>query len=159
MNTSSTTLTTLATGAVGALALGLLTACGGASGTEDGGSPAVTITSPTDGTTVGSDVQVTWKTNVELGPPESGRDHVHVFVDGHSNDYTVVGGHSFMVTGLSPGPHSIDVTLQHADHSSAGGDDEVDVTVSPNGQAPASQGSSPSDSPSPSPSSTPRYGY
>ncbi len=61
-----------------------------------------------------------------------------MFVDGRSNDYTVVGGNSFTVKGLTPGHHTIDVTLQHADHSSAGAEDEVDVTVSPTGTAPTS---------------------
>jgi hypothetical protein len=44
-----------------------------------------------------------------------------------------VGGNSFTVEGLSPGEHTIDVTLQHADHSSAGAEDHVDVTVNGSG--------------------------
>jgi hypothetical protein len=125
-------------GVVAVLASGLLAACGGDSDASGGSSPSVSITSPADGATVGSDVEVSWDTSARLGEPETGRDHVHVFVDGHSNDYTVVGGNSFTVTGLSPGKHTIDVTLQHADHSSAGAEDEVEVTVSPSGQAPSS---------------------
>ena len=155
MNTSfqARTLKRLAIGSVGALAFGLLAACGGSSGAA-GGSPSVTITSPADGATVGGDVEVAWDSSVELGPPDSGRDHVHVFVDGHSNDYTVVGGNSFTVKGLSPGEHTLDVTLQHADHSSAGAEDEVTVTVGANGQSPAGHQSSPATQPSAS-----GYGY
>jgi hypothetical protein len=134
-------LKALSLGAVLVTAGALLAACGGGSDAS-GGSPSVSITSPADGATVGRDVEVSWDTSEQLGPPDSGRDHVHVFVDGHSNDYTVVGGNSFTVTGLSPGKHTIDVTLQHADHSSAGAEDEVDVTVSPSGVAPTAPPSS-----------------
>lgn len=146
MNTS---VKRLAAGSAGALALGLLAACGGSSGASGGGAPSLSITSPADGATVGNNVKVTWNSSAALGPPDSGRDHVHVFVDGHTNDYTVVAGHSFTVTGLAPGHHTLDVTLQHADHSSAGAEDEVGVTVEGSGKAPAS----------PSGSSSPRYGY
>ena len=70
-----------------------------------------------------------------------------------STSNTVVGGTEFTVTGLSPGDHTIDVTLQHADHSSAGAEDSVNVTVT---------GAGGSSSPSPSPSeseSSDRYDY
>jgi hypothetical protein len=128
--TLTPTLRALALGAAGAATLGLLAACGNSSGTASGsGSPTLAITSPANGAAVGRNVQVAWNSSAKLGPPSSGNDHVHIFVDGHSNDYTVVGGNSFMVKGLTPGKHTIDITLQHADHSSAGADDTVDVTV------------------------------
>lgn len=146
----------LAAAAVATLASGLLAACGSSSASGSGSdSPTITITSPADGATVGTDVQVTWDSNVDLGPPDTGRDHAHVFVDGHANDYTVVGGDSFMLKGLSPGKHTIDVTLQHADHSPAGAEDDVQVDVSRT----TSTGSSGGSTPSPSDASTPRYGY
>ena len=134
----------LAGGAVAVLAAGLLAACGntdssGGSG-SGGDSPSLSITSPSEGDSVGGTFTVKWDANVELGDPDTGRDHVHVFVDGNSNDYTVVGGDSFEVTGLSPGEHTVDVTLQNADHSPAGAEDLVDVTVSGSGGT-----SSPSD--------------
>ena len=47
-------------------------------------------------------------------------DHVHVFTDGHTGDYTVVPTTTFQIKTLSPGRHTIGVTLQHADHSPAG---------------------------------------
>jgi hypothetical protein len=118
-----------------AAALVLLAACGSDSGAagKDGGSPEITITSPSDRGNVGRTFEVKWDSNVELGETDTGRDHVHVFVDGHSNDYTVVGGNEFTVKGLSPGKHTVNVTLQHADHSSAGAEDEVDVNVGASG--------------------------
>lgn len=126
----------LAGGAVAVLAAGLLGACGNTNatgGNRGGGAPNLTITSPSEDDTVGGTFTVKWEANVDLGEPETGRDHVHVFVDGNANDYTVVGGDSFQVSGLSPGEHTVDVTLQHADHSSAGAKDQVDVTVSGSG--------------------------
>ena len=115
-------------------ALGLLAACGDdeASAGSDGGS-GLTITTPDDGATVGTTFDVTWDSDVELGEPDTGRDHVHVFVDGHSNDYTVVGGNEFTLEDLSPGEHTVNITLQHADHSSAGQEDEISVTVDEDG--------------------------
>jgi hypothetical protein len=134
----------LAGGAVAVLAAGVLTACGNQDATGGSGSgsdsPSLSITSPSEGDTVGSSFTVKWDSNVELGEPDTGKDHVHVFVDGNSNDYTVVGGDSFEVTGLSDGKHTVDVTLQNADHSPAGAEDQVDVTVSGSGGT-----SSPSD--------------
>lgn len=150
MATAAKTLTVAAITLAGA---GLLTACGSSSDDSGGGSPTLSITSPTAGEKVGQSVDVTWDSSVELGEPDTGRDHVHVFVDGESNDYTVVGGNEFTVTGLTPGAHTIDVTLQHADHSSAGASDEVDVMVTGAG------GSSPSPSPSESDTSSGRYDY
>jgi hypothetical protein len=122
--------TRLALGTTAVALAALLAACGddAAGAGSDGASP-LTITSPTDGADVGSSVKVSWDSSVELGEPDTGRDHVHVFVDGQENDYTVVGENEFTVEGLSPGEHTINVTLQHADHSSAGAEDEVDVNV------------------------------
>ena len=137
--------------ALSVVGAGLLAACSDSSA-SDGGNPTLNITSPSAGAKVSSSVDVAWDTNVKLGEPDTGLDHVHVFVDGQSNDYTVVGSDHFMVTGLTPGAHTIDVTLQHADHSTAGASDEVEVTVTKSG------GSSPSPTPSDTGSSG-RYDY
>lgn len=137
---------TLAGGLGSAAALVLLAACGAASGSDSGGGdPALTITSPSDGAAVGSTFDVKWDTDVKLGDPDTGLDHVHVFVDGHANDYTVVGGHQFTIKGLPPGEHTVDVTLQHADHSPVGPEDEIHVDVGAAGGG----SSTPSDTASP----------
>lgn len=131
----------------GAALVALIAAgCGSSSddtaSTSGGGGPKLTITSPEDGASLKQPFMITWDSSVKLGPPDSGRDHVHVFVDGKSNDYTVVGGNSFQLKGLSPGQHELDVTLQHADHSSAGAEDKVNVTVSGGGGGGQSSSSS-----------------
>jgi hypothetical protein len=146
---------TIALGSAAA-ALAVLAACGSDAGASSkGGSPELTITSPADGATVGSAVRIQWKSSVKLGPTDTGRDHVHVFVDGKSNDYTVVGGNEFMLKGLSPGQHTLDVTLQHADHSPAGAEDAVKVDVDGSGSAGAT--TPPDDTSTEDPG--PGYGY
>lgn len=148
-------LRTLAVHGGAAVALVTLAACGsGSDGSGSGdGSPHVTITSPSDGAHVGTSFDVSWDSSVKLGPTDTGRDHVHVFVDGKSNDYTVVGGNDFTLKGLSPGEHTVNVTLQHADHSPAGAEDEVKVDVGGSGA------SSPTTPPEDSDSPDPGYGY
>ena len=130
-------------GAVAVLAAGLLAGCGdqSSSGGSSSGSdsPSVSITSPNEADTVGTDFMVKWDSNVSLGDPDTGKHHIHIFVDGATSDYTVVGGSEYEVKGLSPGKHTVDVTLQNADHSPTGAEDQVDVNVSGSG------GSSPSD--------------
>lgn len=144
--------TTLAVGGVAA-ALVALAGCGSDSGGgSSGGAPTLRITSPSDGADVGQSFDVSWDTSVELGETNTGRDHVHVFVDGKSDDYTVVGGNDFKLTGLSPGKHEVDVTLQHADHSPAGAEDKVEVNV-------AAGGASAPGSPTTSQAPDPGYGY
>jgi hypothetical protein len=112
----------------------------GGGGDGGGGDAAITITSPKDGDTVQVPFTITYETEAELGKPETGKDHVHVFTDGNENDYTVVGGNSFEITDLSPGEHTINVTLQHADHSPVGPAAEITVTVG--GSAPGGGGGS-----------------
>ena len=91
--------------------------------------PKVTITSPQNGAAVGSSVPIKFTTSVPIGPLDTGKDHVHVFVDGNTNDFAVITAHQTTVKNLSPGKHTIGVTLQHADHSPAGAQDQVTVTV------------------------------
>lgn len=120
---------------VTAALLGLLAGCGGSSttstaaGSGGGGGGALRITSPAPGADVTEPFMLTWSSKAALGPPDSGKDHVHVFVDGKSNDYTVVGGNQFQIKGLSAGKHTLQVTLQHADHTPVGPSSSVSVTV------------------------------
>jgi hypothetical protein len=100
-----------------------------ASGSNSSSAPSVTITSPKSGAKVGSSFPVTFKSSVQIGALETGEDHVHVVIDGNTNDFTVVTAHKTMVKNLSPGKHTVGITLQHADHSSAGAQDQVTVMV------------------------------
>ena len=113
----------------------VITSCGSASGndTDDTGTKSggekLRITSPADGATVQVPFMLSWDSTVPLGPPDTGKDHVHVYVDGDESDYTVVGGTSSQVKELPPGEHTVEISLQHADHSPVGPESEVSVTV------------------------------
>jgi hypothetical protein len=130
---------------VAALGLAALTACGSDDTTASagsGGGKQLAITSPANGATVKTPFMLTWQAGVPLGPPDSGKDHVHVYVDGNENDYTVVGGHRFTVKNLTPGEHEIEISLQHADHTPVGPESKVSVTVAGGG---GGESSTPSD--------------
>ncbi len=125
-----------------AVAAVTLSACGsGGEGAptsaNKGGDPKVTITSPADGANVQMPFLLKWDSTVPLGPPDTGKDHVHVFVDGNSNDYTVVGGTQFQIKDLRPGKHKIGISLQRADHSPVGPKSATTVTVGGGGSSPS----------------------
>jgi hypothetical protein len=129
--------------AVSAVALVGAAGCGGSTtqGTGGGqaqdqetsaaaaGAPRVTITSPKNGAEVGKSFPLMFTSSVPIGALETGADHVHVVVDGDTSDFSVVTARRTMVTNLSPGRHTVGITLQHADHSPAGAQDQVTVMV------------------------------
>lgn len=132
--------------ALAAAALTTLAACGSSSGGSTSasagkGGDKVTITSPANGASVKEPFMLTWDSTVALGPPDSGKDHVHVYVDGKTNDYTVVGGNQFQVKNLTPGKHKVEISLQHADHSPVGPKSAINITVTGGGSSPSSSDS------------------
>jgi hypothetical protein len=116
-----------------------LSACSGAGASGDGeggaagGGPALTITSPSEGANVQTPVTLEFTSSEEIGPTDTGKHHVHVVIDGKTNDYTVVTSTTHQITDLAPGRHVIGVTLQHADHSPAGASAQVNVNVTGGG--------------------------
>lgn len=115
---------------------GTTNAGGGDAAAGGGGGSALSITSPADGATVSQPFMLKFQTTAQLGEPDTGRDHIHVFADGKEDKYTVVPGDSFEMKDLSSGKHTIGVTLQRADHSPAGASAQITVNVS-GGGAPA----------------------
>jgi hypothetical protein len=111
--------------------------CGGGENSDGGGGTAAgggggggfSISSPEDGADVPSSFTLEVSSDETLGPPESGEHHVHVFYDGNSDKYTVVESSTFEVSGLDPGEHTVTASLRNADHSAAGPEDEITVTV------------------------------
>jgi hypothetical protein len=97
-----------------------------ASSGGSGGSEQITVTSPEDGAEVTMPLTLKFDAG-DIGPEETGKDHVHIFVDGEESDYTVVTENTFEIEGLSEGEHTINITKQHADHSPTG--DETEITV------------------------------
>jgi hypothetical protein len=98
-----------------------------------GGSKDLAITAPEDGAEVSLPFTLDLAAGVPLGAPETGNDHVHVFYDGDDSEYEVVTSDSFQVTDLSPGEHTITASLRNADHSPAGTDVTIHVTVTGGG--------------------------
>lgn len=137
-------------GAIAAVVL-FAAACGGSGGTGSGGGgggdsgkAGVTITSPKDGASVSEPFMLKFNAP-DIGPTSSGKDHVHVFVDGKESEYTVVTKSPFMIKGVPSGEHTINITRQHADHSPTGAKDEIKVNIT-SGGAPSSSSSSSSSS-------------
>ena len=140
-----------------AFALSMLAVACSNTASAGGGGDTLSISAPSDGGQVSEPFTVTLNSNQALGDPSTGDDHVHLCFDGASCDsgsYQIVYGDSAQVKGLSPGQHTIEASLRHADHSAAGPTATITVTVT--GSATAQSGGS---NMPPSPSSTGGYGY
>jgi hypothetical protein len=105
----------------------------GGGGDAGGGGKTLEITSPADGDAVEVPFTVELSSSEELGPTESGVHHVHVFFDGDDEEYMVVESESVEVTDLPEGEHVVNASLRNADHSPAGVETEVTVTVGAGG--------------------------
>lgn len=100
-----------------------LSGCGSDSNAAsgDGGKPTLVITAPGNGANVQARVTLKFTPSKGIGAADSGKDHVHVIIDGKTDDYTLVTSTTYEIKSLPTGQHLIGVTLQHADHSPAGG--------------------------------------
>jgi plastocyanin len=78
-----------------------------------GGSPTISIISPTNGATVPSTFSVTVSTS-NFNIPTRG--HIHVYLDSLQN-YQLGPGPTFTFTNVAPGTHTIWAQLQNPDHS------------------------------------------
>ena len=90
------------------------------------------IASPADGDAVGESFDLEIDSSVDLGEPDTGLHHVHVFYDGNESDgeYDLVYEESFTVERqLGEGEHTVRAVLANADHSLTDASDEVTVTV------------------------------
>jgi hypothetical protein len=129
------------------------TACGssGSSGSSSGGGGAtLKIGSPANDASVSEPFKLTFTSSEPIGPTDSGKDHVHLYVDGNTGSYQVITSSPTEVKNLSPGKHMLRLTLQHADHSPVGPEAQITVTVS---------GGTGGSSPTPSSGSSGGYGY
>lgn len=120
--------------------IALLALLGAACGSEDGGSDTtsdagagggdvLTIAAPEDGAEVSLPFTLEMESSDPLGAPETGDHHVHVFYDGDDSEYEVVTTDTFEVTNLPPGDHTLTASLRNADHSPAGTDVTIELTV------------------------------
>lgn len=129
-------------GGIMAAALLLMAACGSrdtasegeGAGPAAGGGPSISITDPKDNATVTQPFTLKVESSEDLGETGTGKDHFHLTFDGKLDDYTVEPDGEVQIEKLSPGRHTIKVTLQHADHSPVGPEDQVTVMVHGEGQ-------------------------
>lgn len=83
--------------------------------------PAITFTSPTEGSTVtGADQTVAFSvSNFQVQAPkdtnEAGKGHLHGFLDG--GQYIPIAATSYKLTGLTSGAHKFKLVLQNNDHT------------------------------------------
>jgi len=123
--------------AVAAIAL-LVAACGGDDGatTASGeGGMTLSITSPDDDAEVSLPFTVELDSSEELGPTDDGVHHVHIYWDGDDSEYTVVEADSVEVTQAPEGEHTLNASLRNADHSAAGVETEITLTVGSGGDS------------------------
>jgi hypothetical protein len=134
--------------AVSVVLLALAAACGGGFGGSDQSGATLSISDPKDGSSTAVPFTVTVESSAPLGDTGTGKHHVHIWFDGHSDKYVIGYTNQVKITDLSPGQHTMTVSLRNPNHSEAGVDKTMTITVS---------GGSPAPSPSNAPSSG--YGY
>lgn len=106
----------------------------------DGAGQSLTVVEPVSGANVTLPLRVRLDSSVPLGPTESGEHHVHVWFDDNEADYLIVESDVTQVTTAPAGQHTMHVSLRNANHSAAGVEAAVPVTVG--GGAPAKPQSS-----------------
>ncbi len=107
---------------------------GGAAGAGRGLS--IAIDEPADGADVSGQFAVSMTPSVDVGEPETGLHHIHLYYDGATDegDYDMVFGDSTTVTRLlEPGEHTIEAVIVNADHSLT--DARTSITVNVTGSA------------------------
>lgn len=124
-------------------------ACGDDGGSADvaaadgDGEFTLEIVSPSDGDEVGLPFALEFSTDAEIGPPDSGLHHVHVFVDGDMENFEIVDAETWEITadseilaGVESGERVLTVTLHTAGHEPVGATDEVTVNLTEGGGQP-----------------------
>lgn len=115
------------------------------------GKPTLSVSEPGTSAAVSVPFTVKINTNVRLGEPESGDYHVHVYFDNNVNKYIVMTSDTARITDAPAGVHVMHLSLRHANHSAAGVETSIQVTIGSGGSVASPE---PTRSPSPSPSAT-----
>lgn len=102
-----------------------LTACG-----EDEFGEALTLISPATGDVVGLPFEVLINTSAPLGPPDEGLHHIHIWFGDDVAAQTIGEDRVIRINNAPDGQHDMHISLRHADHSAAGADITVRITIS-----------------------------
>lgn len=113
--------------------------------------PTLAVSEPGTSAEISVPFTVKVSTNVRLGTPASGDYHVHVYFDDNVNQYTVMTANTVQIANAPAGVHVMHLSLRHANHSAAGVETSIPVTI---GEGGAVVSPKPSKSPAPSPSTT-----
>jgi len=126
-------------------------ACASKSGSGSGsgsGTRSISVTSPANGATVSSPVVLNLAAKgAEIGTPDTGKMHFHIYVD-NSSQYTIAYTTEASVP-VPPGKHTLRIVLAEPNHTETSTTTSITVTV---------KGGSSSPSPSPT-SGGGGYGY
>jgi hypothetical protein len=111
------------------LALAACRDVGDSGGGEPGGAMSLSIEEPQDGEMVSGKVDLAVSVDgAEIGPPESGAMHIHVYLD-DSDNYEVVTSTETSVS-VPNGEHTLRVVLAEPNHEETAISDEVTLNVS-----------------------------
>ena len=125
--------------AVAAIGL-LVAACGGdsdaatATATGDDGT-TLSITAPSDGAQVSVPFTVEVDSSEEIGATDTGLHHVHVYWDGDESAFTLVETDSVEITDAPEGQHTLTASLHNPDHTPAGVEVDITLTVGDGGES------------------------
>jgi hypothetical protein len=102
------------------------------SGGGGGGDMTIDLVTPADGDDVSVPFDVEVDPSVDIGEPDTGLHHVHLYYDGETaeGDYDLVYDEAFTVErDLAPGEHTIEAVIANADHSLTDARQEITVMV------------------------------
>ena len=123
--------------AVAAIGL-LVAACGGdsdaATATGDDGT-TLSITAPSDGAEVSVPFTVEIDSSEQIGATDTGLHHVHVYWDGDESAFTLVETDSVEIAEAPEGQHTLTASLHNADHTPAGVEVDITLTVGDGGES------------------------
>lgn len=149
--------------ALAAIATVALSGACSAGGDDSSGKPTLTISEPAAGTSVTVPFTVRFASSEKLGATSTGLHHVHLYFDDHSDQYLIVESDSVQVTDAPAGQHVLHLSLRNANHSPAGAETQMAITVSGGSTGPSTAPSGVSSpgpqSPAPQQSDTGGGGY
>lgn len=102
-----------------------LTACG-----EDESGESLTLVSPAPGDVVALPFEVLINTSAPLGPPHEGLHHLHIWFGDDVAAQLIGEDRVVRINNAPDGEHEMHISLRHADHSAAGADITVKITIS-----------------------------